>query len=295
MKLYRFKTFRTSYFFPAPKKEYNFLYKLYTPYGGKLSKIYWWLFRHSRLVRAVNKTNSDNHSQLRDILQMCPSGSVMSFNMGTPGPEQKVSALGLSPDGIRFFAKFSEKEDAKALSRNEIKILSVLKGSGLTPELYDSRDSKDSVFFRTSCVNGQSPKCILLNNDLIDLTIAISKHQLTNNEPNGLLLGLSHGDFTPWNMLIDNGIYRMIDWEMADVRELGYDIFTYIIQVNTLVNQEEPLLQAIEKNKSYIDLYFKEFGILEWAPYMKAFARRRIKYEAAKGNNEHARRFEVLI
>lgn len=296
MILYQFKTFRTSYFFPSPKKEYKFLYNLYTPYGGKLSKFYWWLFRHCYLVRSVNRVNIDNaNSPIARIIHFCPKGCVMSFNMGTPGPEQKISCLGIGADKKRFFAKYSEKEGAKTLSRNEIRVLSLLKGSGLTPELYDYHEDKEYIFFRTSCVSGHNPVCIQLNNDLIALAININKIQLNDNQSNGLLSGLSHGDFTPWNVLIDSGTYRMIDWEMADIRELGYDVFTYITHVNALINQGNSLNQAIKDNKDYIDYYFKEFGVLDWQPYLKAFVQRRINYEIAKGNTEHAKKFEELI
>ncbi|MDD3040467.1 phosphotransferase [Bacteroides sp.] len=213
--------------------------------------------------------------------------------MGTPGPEQKISMLGLEQDGKHFFAKYSTKVDAMALSRNEIKILSALRGTGLVHELYDYKDGGNYVFFRTSCVDGKNPTDLLLNDRIVALAIKINQ---TNLHEGALMTSLSHGDFTPWNVIISpDGVYRMIDWELADERELGYDIFTYITHVGALLKPEDSPLHLIDSYKSLVDKYFAEFGILDWIPYMKAFARRRIAYDKRKGEYEHAKKFETML
>ena len=101
MKLYRFKTFRTSYFFPQLDDSRSFLYQLYTPYGS-LSKVYWWLFRHFFIVRWLNKfSNVDIVFQYTKILKLLPIGSIVSFNLGTSGEEQKISMLGEEPNTVK--------------------------------------------------------------------------------------------------------------------------------------------------------------------------------------------------
>lgn len=299
MNLYKFHTFRTDYYFPDNVKGGEFLYGLYHPYNRYplrllAVKVYWWLYRHFKMIRKRNLViNADNYFPYSMIVSMCPQGSILSFNMGTPGPEQKISLLGLTPNGERFFAKYSTKDGAKALSRNEIKVLSMLKDSGLAPELYDYNEKSDYVFFRTSCVEGANPKEISLDSNILDLAIRIGKYGVRDGE---LKTCLSHGDFTPWNVIVtSSGEYRMIDWEMADERELGYDVFTYVTHVGALLSPDVSALDLISASKSILDKYFSVFGIDDWKLYMKAFAKRRIKYETNKGNLSNAQKYECLL
>lgn len=299
MILHRFHTFRTDYYFPSPVKGGAFLFGLYHPYNQNpirlaAIRLYWWLFRHCSLVRrrfAVE--NADDEFSYTQIMRLCPKGSVVSFNMGTPGPEQKISMLGMKPNGTHFFAKYSTKPAAMALSRNEIKVLKELKGKGLAPELKESVDSESFVFFITSCVDGVNPKNVALDNNILSLTECISS---INVKSGNLVTCLSHGDFTPWNIIIDgDGEYRLIDWEMAAERELGYDLFTYITHVGALLSPDTAMMQMIEDNKLYVDRYFANFGINDWMPYLKAYGKRRIEYETSKGNIKQAEKYECLL
>lgn len=299
MSLYKFHTFRTDYFFPDFKKENEFLFGLYHPYNRYpmrllAVRLYWWLFKHCAAMKRRNLiVNPDGEFPYSKILAFCPKGSVMSFNMGTPGMERKISMLGLEADGRHFFAKYSSLPTAMSLSRNEIKYLSVLKESGLVPRLLDSKEGDDYVFFRTECVEGKNPKEVRMNDAILHLTVRISKHMRTDGE---LKCALSHGDFTPWNMIITHdGDYKMIDWEMAAERELGYDLFTYITHVGSLLSPDQSLTQLIEQERTYVDSYFSSFGIKDWNLYLKAFAQRRITYEKSKGELESANKYECLL
>ncbi|MBR5466761.1 MAG: phosphotransferase [Bacteroidaceae bacterium] len=299
MNLYKFHTFRTDYYFPDPIKGGDFLFGLYHPYNRfplrlMMIKAYWWMYRHCKLVRSkclVN--NADMEFPYSKIVALCPKGSILSFNMGTPGPEQKISMLGLEQNGNHFFAKYSTKEAAKDLSRNEISVLKSLHGTGLAPELLDYKHSDGYVFFRTTCVEGSNPKSPEMNEHILNLLIRISKNGLRDGD---LKTCISHGDFTPWNIILTTkSEYRMIDWEMAGERELGYDIFTYVTHVGALLTPDMSPLQLIEKHKLYVDKYFASFGIENWIPYMKAFAQRRIQYELSKGANERAKLYECML
>ena len=213
--------------------------------------------------------------------------------MGTPGIEQKISMLGLEADGRHFFAKYSTLPTAMSLSRNETKYLSILKDSGLVPQIFDMKEGKNYMYFRTECVEGKNPKVVRMNDSLLNLTINISKYFLNDGD---VKTALSHGDFTPWNVIITpDGDYKMIDWEMAEVRELGYDLFTYITHVGSLLSPNKPFTQLIEQNETYIDRYFSSFGIKDWSPYLKAFAKRRIFYEESKGFMKHAEKYKILL
>lgn len=294
MNLYRFKTFRTAYYFPDISKNGEFLYGLYSPFGNKLAKMYWWAFGHLRIVRFLNKVDLKNLDfPYERIVGLCPEGSLLSFNMGTPGPEQKISMLGLSVDGKRFFAKYSTNPAAIKLSRNEICVLKSLRGLNIAPELLSSNDAEDYVFFSTTCVDGTNPQNLSLNEDIVDLAIRINR---INHKDGSIQKGLSHGDFTPWNLLVNaSGNYHIIDWEMAKERSLGYDIFTYIIHVATLMSPNEPLLEIINANKELINRYFEAFKIYDWKSYLVQYVAERSSYEKSKGNYEYVSKLEALL
>ena len=294
MNLYRFKTFRTSYYFPDIPKDGEFLYGLYTPFGSKLAKIYWWAFRHLRILKMLNKADKKRIGfPYEQILGLCPQRSLVSFNLGTPGAEQKISMLGLDANGKRFFAKYSDKTITKELSRNEIRVLKSLSGLNIAPELLSSVDTDEFVFFSTTCVDGTNPNDIQLNEEVVDLAIKINQIGL---QTGAIHTSLSHGDFTPWNMLIDKtGECHMIDWEMAKNRVLGYDIFTYLTHVAALLTPNESLNKVVEENKSLIDRYFKPFGINNWTEYLMLYASERASYERSKGHNEYALKLETLM
>ena len=271
MNLYRFKTFRTSYYFPNIGKNQEFLYGLYTPYG-MVARVYWWLFRHVSLIRILNRVKvSDLNFPYVKIVSLCPNNSVLSLNMGTPGTEQKISMLGLEPDGKKFFAKYSEKPDAISLSRNEVKVLAELEGKGIAPDLYEFHENNRYIFFRTSYAGGESPRSLSLNKDIVDLAIKIGQYHLYDKNEGGLKTCLSHGDFTPWNMLVKEGAYRLIDWEMAAERPLGYDLFFFIYQTGRLFSPSEQIDNKLNANATYIDYYFNAFGIKDWRPYYDSF------------------------
>lgn len=270
MNLYRFKTFRTTYYFPPIVKGMEFLYGLYTPYGF-VSRIYWWIFRRLRFIRWLNRVDSRYLSfPYERIQELIPQGSLLSYNMGTPGEEQKISMLGLEPDGRKFFAKYSDKIDAIALSRNEIKVLESLKNHQITPDLLDYKIGDDFCFFRTSHVEGKAVSVLYLNQEIVNMAISISRiHMGTSN--GDLLTGLSHGDFTPWNMLNYNGTYRLIDWEMAAERPLGYDLFTFIYKVNRWLKKDGDYKKTVLESDYLLKTYFSEWSIDDYMPYYHYF------------------------
>ena len=191
-----------------------------------------------------------------------------------------MSMLGYVPrTKQKFFAKFAQKPDAMRLSRHEIEVLRLLKETKLVPQLYDSKIANDYVFLQTECVQGVRPGDTLLNDKVVDLLITLSAFHYPDSatNPADLCTCLSHGDFCPWNMLVqpDNSL-RMIDWEMADERILGYDLFTWLLNVAGLVTGKIPLYHIIEKNRKYIMRYFNAMQINDYTPYLRSFINRQI-------------------
>lgn len=298
MTLFRFKTFRTSYFFPSYTKERSVLYGLYSPFGGKIAvNFIWWAFKYFTPFRWMMRCNNpDKYFPYSRIKSFCPLDSTLSFNLGTPGEEQKISILGIDKEGNHFFAKYSVKPKARELSKNEIQVLQTLEGTGIAPTLLDTNISNNAIFFRTSCVEGKNPSNVTINTNIWTLLDTLSKlHLPTIHNNGGLITCLSHGDFTPWNMIVENGKYRLIDWEMAEERPVGYDILTYITQLPLLLEPQKSLRSVISENNNSLVRYFKSFGIDDFQPYIKAFAIEKFHNKEANGQHTEALKYKELI
>lgn len=298
MKYYRFKTFTTSYYFPHLDSSLQYMYGLYSPYGGRLSKIYWWLFQHSSVVRSLTSVNEkDLEFPYSKIKASDGNDTLMSFNMGSPGVEQKISILGYDKTlDIPFFAKFSEKPRAKKFTKNEIRIYRMLDGTGLTPKLLKAVDTDDYVYLKAEFIKGSRPKSRKMTDEVLQLCLPLSKYHLTDKDvdENGLKMSLSHGDFCPWNVLVSEGTIRLIDWELATDRTLGYDLFTYICQVSILFEPDKDLLLAIDESMEYVKAYFSTLGISDYKPYLKAFAEQKWVYEESKENVKLSQKYKAL-
>lgn len=298
MKYFRFKTFTTSYYYPKLSSSFLYMYGLYSPYGGMLSKIYWALFRNIRLVRLLSSVDESKLDFPYTKIKAADGGeTLMSFNMGSPGIEQKISILGYDNKlNIPFFAKFSQKPRAMALTRNEVLVYRLLDGTGLTPRLLKAVDTEDYVYLKAEYINGIRPKSRNITQEILHLCLPLASRHLTEQrtDANGLKMGLSHGDFCPWNVLVSTDQIRLIDWELAADRTLGYDLFTYICQVTILFEPEKQLLLAIDDNMGYVKEYFSSFGITDYKPYLKAFVMQKWEYEEGKGNTRLSEKYKEL-
>lgn len=299
MKLYKFRTFTTSYYFPNITKETRFLYGLYSPFGGILSRIYWFLFKNFRLVRCFSGIDTKKVDfPYTKIMDVDGTDSILSFNMGSPGVEQKISILGWSKDEKKpFFAKFSQKPKAIELTKNEISVYKLLSKTGLVPQLLKEDIGQGYAYLKTEYVKGCRPQSTELTREIMQLSLTLKDYHLgdSNTKANNLKTALSHGDFCPWNMLEYDGKIRLIDWELAAERPLGHDLFTYIVQTSLLLTPERNLKEAIKSNEDIISEYFSSFGIENYKPYLKVFVEERYKYEVNKGNDERANRLNEII
>lgn len=289
MKYYRFKTFTTSYYFPNLDRNQRYMYGLYSPYGGKLSRIYWYLFRNIGTIRELTSVKEEDLPFPYDTIKNADgTDSLMAFNLGSPGEEQKISILGYDNRFQEpFFAKFSQKPSAQKLTQNEIKIYQLLDETGLTPRLLSFQEKSDYIYMKAEYVRGKRPDVMVITDDVLNLCIKLGQYHInrTSEHADDLVHCLSHGDFCPWNMLVNDGKIRLIDWEMADERPLGYDLFTYICQVSALFEPSKRLVDAIDNNMTAICHYFHQFGIEHYESYLKAFANMKVKYESGKGTS----------
>lgn len=298
MRYYQFKTFTTSYYFPDIDSSKAYMYGLYSPYGGKLSKWYWSLFRRFKCVRLLTSVRAEDLDfPYGKIQTLTGNNALLAFNMGSPGVEQKISMLGWNEEKHqRFFAKFSQKPAARTLTRNEINVYKVLEGTGLTPRLLNSKNSEEYDFIMTEYVEGKRPDNRFMNEKVLELAIKLSDFHLSDmGYDSDLRTCLSHGDFCPWNILVNGDRWNLIDWEVATDRPLGFDLFTYICQVTALFEPEKPLTQAIEENRRYIDRYFVNMCISDWGGYFDWFIKEKVRYESSKGDSDLLRKYKELL
>ncbi|MDB9131736.1 phosphotransferase [Parabacteroides distasonis] len=298
MKYYRFKTFRTSYYFPETDSRSRFLYGVYHPYGSLPVKLYWKLFTSCKWVRTLSVVDENQLDfPYRTIMDMCPANALVSFNLGTPGDEQKISMLGYIPgEDKSFFAKYSTKDKAKALSKNEIWVLRELEGRNLSPVLLDVKENDEEVFFVTSRVCGNAYSSFELSEEILDILISLGSVKLEDGIGNELAFGLSHGDFCPWNMLQDGTKIRLIDWEMAANRPLGYDLFLFIIHTHLVMGADEKrILALLKENTNYITKYFNAFNISDYRPYLLSFLTARLKDEQDKAHQQMVKRYQQIL
>ncbi|WP_434503088.1 phosphotransferase [Prevotella sp.] len=293
MKLYRFKTFVTSYYFPQINKHNRFMYDLYGNYGCILGKIYWWLFKNVSLVRLLNMIDSSNLDfPYDDIVNIEGNGSLMAFNLGSPGPDRKISILGYdSIEKKDFFAKYSVSKKAQKLTNNEVRIYNLLKNNGFVPKVYLVKRTDDFVFMKVERIVGSKVRCTIDDNLVLACLNDLSKLHVDKSADNNTCF--SHGDFCPWNMILVRDQIKLIDWEMAAERPLGYDLFTYIFQTNFAVNHKDTIAMIIDKNSSLINAYFQ---CKDYLSYIRLFAK--IKYEEMSNkdiNSYYANRYLELI
>ena len=105
----------------------------------------------------------------------------------------------------------------------------------------------------------------------------------------------SHGDFCPWNILVGQNKHILIDWEMADYRPLGYDLFTFIFQTSFLLFSHKSINRIIDSNKNHIDSYFNHFGIKSWESYLNRFAVLKLESEKEKKNQTLTEKYRQLL
>lgn len=290
MRYYYFNPFSKQYYFPEDFDRYQVFATFYQPYK-LIAKLMWKVWRTSRILQNIFSTNQpEKVLPLLNISKYVTSDSILTFNLGTAGVEQKISVLGVERiSKSEFYIKYATSEIACKNVYNEGLVLQQLSQLTFVPKLERCvQEENNFTLIRTSVLKGKKLINQPLNEKLLTILFTLSVQQVksTRKFNSKLKSCFAHGDFCPWNMLTDEGCIRLFDWEMAGQYPLGYDLFTYIFQFEFLVNKKLRIEQLLSDNADLIKKYFNYFEITDWWAYLKEFSNLKHTVETEKNNKD---------
>jgi len=284
-----FNPFSKQYFFPKGFLNYKLFSNFYQPYTLK-GKMLWKLWSKSRLLRWVClEKHPEEMLPILNLQKYLPATSLLAFNRGTLGPEQKTTVLGVDQEtGEQFFIKYAETEISQKNVKNEGLILKQLIALDYVPQLKKFVNTEEYLFIQTSVLTGEKVVSQNINQQL--LMILTQLHQLkvesNNQQDTKLKVSFAHGDFCPWNMMLKESKLLLYDWEMAGYYPVGYDLFTYIFQTAFLLFPASDIQEIIKRNNELIVTFFKLIELNDWKKYLLEFVEVKLKIETSK-NNKH--------
>jgi Predicted aminoglycoside phosphotransferase len=286
MRYYYFNPYSRQFYFPEGFEKHQLFSRLYKPYLC-CAKILWGIWLNSRPFRSLFSTNHpENRLPINEIGKYAPPGSIMAFNLGTPGIEQKITVLGISPtSGETFFFKYATSSIARNNVSNEAAILQQLSHLSIIPELQlHINGANKYTLIKTKVLEGVKMEYIPVNDQILSILLVLADQSVLCNRKyeSELRTCFAHGDFCSWNMLIHNGEIKVCDWEMAGLYPLGYDLFTNIFQTSFELNSEVQISKLLQINFSIIQQYFQHFKINNWMPYLLEFANLKLQFEEKK-------------
>jgi len=290
MRYYYFNPFSKQYYFPVGYSNYPIFATFYQPY--KISaKMMWKVWQTSPFVRSLFSTNKpEKILPIEHIKQYVTPCSILTFNLGSKGVEQKISILGVERStNTAFYIKYATSEIARQNVFNEGFVLEQLSQLPFVPKLQLCvKEENKFTLIKTTVLKGNKINHQPVNEQILSMLFTLSAQQVISNRKydSNLLSCFAHGDFCPWNMLVDEGMIELFDWEMAGQYPLGYDLFTYIYQFEFLVNEKMRFDLLFDENSENINRYFNYFEIIDWMPYLLEFSILKYKLESEKNNRD---------
>lgn len=296
MKYYYYPPHQPQYFFPVQGIEPKFHFSLYKPYSIH-GKFLWFFWSHIPFIRNLFVSSSiENYIPEKFIRSFMDIGTLISFNMGTPGPERKVSALCML-NNSKYFLKFAQTEIACLNVKNEASILKQLKNFEFVPQIINFQTSNSYAMLYTSFLEGVRYGNVVMNNSLLSIIIKMSNLKVLSKNHYGtdLIKSFAHGDFCPWNLIQKGKKIFVYDWELAGDYPLGYDVFVFVFQTSFLLLPKREIHEIITRDKYFIDKYFMSFGINNWDNYLVEFAKLKLELESNKNNENLIRGYNKLL
>jgi len=290
MRYYYFNPFNKQYYFPEGYEQYPIFAKFYQPYKV-IAVLFWKIWQSSSVFRKLFSTNHPERvlplDQLKEFVTPC---SILTFNLGTTGIEKKISVLGVERSSdTKFYIKYATSDLASRNVFNEGNVLKQLSHLTFVPKLQLCiLEENRFTLIKTTVLNGTKIKYHPVDEKILNILFTLSNQKILSirEYKSNLVNCFAHGDFCPWNMLMNNGNIEIFDWEMAGQYPLGYDLFTYIFQFDFLVKETMRFKLIIDDNINVINQYFTFFEINDWKPYLKEFSDLKLKLEMKKNNHE---------
>ena len=285
MSYYYLHPLKPQYFFPKDFKKIKLFSNFFIAYSltGKIS---WFLFSYFGFYRFFfQKSKIDFFVPEERIRSFIGHDALMAFNIGNPGPEQKITGLGIDNED-EFFIKYGQTDFSYESICNEYFILKQLSELSFIPKVLGFYEKDKCVLLKTSVLKGKRIQNINLDKEVLNKLFSISNLKIKgkNNSSFDLKTCFAHGDFCPWNMMYSNNDILIYDWEMAGYYTLGYDLFTFIFQTKFLLEPQKKIADIIKENIILINEYFLNFEISDWKVFLLAFAEEKIKSKTKIGN-----------
>lgn len=297
MHYYYFNPFSKQYYFPDGFENYPIFNSFYQPYTFS-ARLMWFCWRSLGMFRGLFLENrAEKILPIDHIKRYTPASAIMAFNRGTPGKEQKITILGVDQITKKeFFIKYAESSSARKNVINEGNILVQLNHLEFVPKLLLSISEPEYALISTTVLKGQQVVHQQVMQLLIDILLELTKEKIEGGMKHKMEVKccFAHGDFCPWNMMIEEGKLKIFDWEMAGNYPLGYDLFTYIFQTSFLISPNKSIEQLLKQNKTAIGTYFNSFNIDCWEIYLIAFAGIKLKLETEKQNKRLMTPYQLL-
>ena len=298
MRIYYFPFWRKQYFFHASSIFDEQLLSIYHPYG-KILKLVWWCWNSSRYLRNLSSLSINRLPFKVNELGSQITGTkdfVWSANYNVDGQIKKTTFLFKETGDLKqsYFVKYAIEDDARGLIKHEAKVLKQLQSKTFAPQLRCFTESSMYTFLSTDFFSGVKRTEPTMSDSILRLMIEIGKSaQQDSSKESELLFLFAHGDFCPWNILESTKEIKVIDWEMAGIYPLGYDLFTYIFQTSFLLHPRRKPLVVYEENVHWMNKFFCEYNIIDWQPYLSEFAS--LKFQQYKNDPKLKFHFQNLI
>lgn len=294
---YYFDPIKKQYILPADFCKYKSLLTFYTPYTYK-AKIIWTLWNKSIHIRNFCKVKPEIGKFYDELIKdFVRHPCVTAYNKGTPGIEQKMTAISVcTVDFSMSFVKYATTEIARRNLNNEGVVLQQISNLNFTPKLQLFKNSETYTVIKTNVLKGSKVTNIDLNDSILKILLQLTKLKIDStikfNE--NVKTCFAHGDFCPWNMIENNKEIYVFDWEMAGEYPLGYDLYTFIFQPTMLLDKTKEFSKIINENIGFILKYFDELNELNWKLYLNKFIKIKIDLEEKKDNSKLLLKYNQL-
>ena len=291
---YYFKNGR--YWFSEGVFDYDEVSSFYKPLTFK-GRIAYGVFRFVTKWRIAPKRIAPLEvQQLLNVIAKCGFRGLV-VNSGTPGIERSVTGLFSNKESWKFY-KISTSVFSAQLLKNEIEFMQLFGALDFVPRVIQSGQLADHFWFISEFLEGEKVSPEIPADALFALLKKLNMlpvPAIKQKEGKPLLQCWSHGDFCSWNILLCGNTLRVVDWEKADIRCIGHDLFTFVIQQKLVLNSYTTLRETLNEYKYAFDNFFSDLAVSSWDLYLEDFLTERISMERKSMNSYLVERYENIL